>query len=179
MKSTVSIALLVLLLLNVMGYYGVFVGLQYKNNQQFNSSIESESYSVRESITIRVPLALPYHIDDQEFSKAEGLIQYQEEYYRLVRQKLVSDTLLIVCVRDHDEEEIAEALSDYVKTFADHPVTQNQRGKGSISFIKDFLPGAVNTSSSVSGWSNAISFASLSQSFQSRHITILTPPPQS
>jgi hypothetical protein len=161
-----------------MGYYGIFVGLQYKNNHNFSSVLYSEKYAENESITIRVPLALPYHISDQEFTKTEGKIQYEGNFYRLVKQKLVNDTLLIVCVRDGQETKIAEALADYVKTFADNSSNTSGQTKTVISFIKDFLPSDISISTSVAGWSKKVTFALYAPSLQSRQLVPPTQPPR-
>jgi hypothetical protein len=176
-KSLFSIALTLLLMLNILGYYGIFLGLQYKNDHDFSLRLEQNQYSQNDVMTITVPMAIPYHSDDQEFSRAEGRIQYDGNIYRLTKQKLVHDTLYIVCIRDKAETKIAEALSDYVKTFTDNPSHTNH-GKATVNLIKDYLPTDISISSQVQGWSKEITFADHALFFQSHCADISTPPPQ-
>jgi hypothetical protein len=179
MKSVFAILFTVLLLMNVMGYYGVFMGLQYKNSLDLTYSLDSERYSQENTITFKIPVAIPYHVDDIEYQRIDGTVIHQGVYYRLVKQKLMGDTLSVVCLRDDRQTEIKGALTDYVKTFADHATGSGQHHKGTISFIKDFTPTSVGIMSSITGWSKALEFAHLSQTKTSRFVSVFTPPPQS
>jgi hypothetical protein len=72
--------------------------------------------------------------------------------YRLVKQKLNRDTLFIVCVKDAHSKKINQALTDYVKTFADQPINSKQQSKLIQSFIKDYLLTGTVVESQSSGW---------------------------
>lgn len=178
MRTTFSILLIVLLLLNVLGYYGVFLGLQYKNAQDFTSRLDAEDYTEEETFTIKVPLVVPYHTDDQQYERVNGEIEHKGEFFRLVKQKLSKDTLYIVCIKDHTGKNIKKALSDYVKTFSDKPADANHQSKTVPSFIKDFLSIEISLMSSVHGWIHTINFPQGNETFSSLFLTITTPPPR-
>lgn len=140
--------------------------------------LDQQQYSHDETITIAVPFAIPYQ-QDSEYSRVDGEIEHNGEFYRLVKQKFEKDTLFIVCIKDQQSKRIKQALADYVKTFTDKPVDANNAAKGSITFIKDFLPTSINISHACQGWNCAIIQASFLDHFYDRNSVVFTPPPRS
>lgn len=177
MKKVVSIFLVVLLLLNVMGYYGLFLGLKYKNSVQVTQRLNADDYQDSETITLKVPLAIPYY-GDTEFERVDGEIEHNGEFYRLVKQKLEKDTLYIVCIKDVKSKHIQEALTEYVKTFTDHSADRSHT-KTIQSFIKDYVPTSFNLDSSATGWNLTILHPFiLKDSFSNPYFSIPSPPPK-
>jgi hypothetical protein len=152
-KKIVSIAFIFLLLFNVLGYYGLFFGLHYQNRQELIQQFDTENYSKLETVTIKVPLAVPYANDSQEYQRVDGEFEHQGEFYHMVKQRLSQDTLYIVCVKDQQSKRINQALTDYVKTFADKPVDGKSQTTTLPSFIKEYLVGTYTIKSSSGGWS--------------------------
>ena len=178
MKKITAIFLVLLLLFNALGFFGLFVGLQYKTKLDLVQRLDNDDYLVEETVTLKVPLALPYHIDSDEFERVDGEIEHNGEFYQLVKQKLEKDTLYIVCIKDHDSKRIKQALTDYVKTFTDKPIDAKHSGKVFSGFIKDFLPSSIELASASSGWNATVATTSLHDSFSSRSIAVFSPPPQ-
>lgn len=123
-------------------------------------------------------MALPYHIDSEEYERVDGEIEHNGEFYQLVKQKLEKDTLYIVCIKDHDSKRIKQALTDYVKTFTDKPVNTKHNGKIFTGFIKDFLPSSIEITPASSGWNYSVATTRFCDSFNSRSIAVSSPPPQ-
>jgi hypothetical protein len=171
--------MILLLLFNVLGYYGVFLGLKYRNTQAITQKLDTENYRESETITLKVPLALPYHVDENEYERVNGEIEHNGEFYRLVKQKLANDTLYIVCIKDHQSKQIKNALADYVKTFTDRPAESRHQSKTVPSFIKDFLPSEIAIESNIAGWNNNLSFITWEKSFTTLSLPVFSPPPQS
>lgn len=141
--------------------------------------LDNKQYSEHETVTLKVPMAVPYHIDVNEFERVDGEIEYKGEYYRLIKQKLEKDTLYIVCIKDQDSKRINQALADYVKTFTDKPANTKQSSKHLTSFIKDFLPSSVELANLSSGWdTTSPSSTEIDDFFSSVLLTVLSPPPQ-
>lgn len=178
MKQITAIFLVLLLLFNALGFFGLFVGLQYKTKLDLVQRLDNDDYLEEETVTLKVPLALPYHIDSDEYERVDGEIEHNGEFYQLVKQRLVKDTLYIVCIKDHDSKRIKQALADYVKTFTDKPVDAKHAGKIFAGFIKDFLPTHIEIASASSGWNAAVANTNLYDSFSSRTIAVFSPPPQ-
>jgi len=177
MKKVVSIALVVLLLLNVMGYYGIFVGLKYTNTLEVTQRINADDYDESETITIKIPLSIPYY-GDTDFERVDGEIEHEGRFYRLVKQKLQKDTLYIVCIRDTKAAHIHEALTDYVKTFTDQ--SADHSGIRTIqSFIKDYVPASFSLDAVATGWTSILHFAYLKDPEPEPVISSYSPPPES
>ena len=176
MKKIASIFLVVLLLLNVMGYYGLFMGLKYKNTQQVTQRIDADNYHESETVTIKIPLSIPYY-GNTEFERTDGEIEYEGQFYRLVKQKLERDTLYVVCIKDETAKHIQEAMTEFVKTFADQP-SDRSNTKTIQSFIKDYMPATFSLHAAASGWNILLQFRKIDDSISNPYIPFATPPPK-
>lgn len=179
MKKLIAIFLVFLVLFNALGFYGLIIGLRYKTGLDLTERLDNEEYSEKETVTLKVPMALPYHIDSEVYERIDGEIEHEGEFYRLVKQRLEKDTLYIVCIKDHDSKRIKQALSDYVKTFTDKPVDSKQALKAFAGFIKDFLPSTIDIKPASSGWNYSVALTDFSDSFSNRSLAVFSPPPQS
>jgi hypothetical protein len=177
MKRIVSIFLAVLVLMNVMGYYGIFLGLKYNHTIQFSQRLDVDSYDPSETVTMKVPLAIPY-ASDTEYERVDGEIEHNGESYRLVKQKLQQDTLYIVCVRDVKTDHIKQALAEYVKTFRDAPQNGPQQ-KVIPNFIKDFIQTSFNMGTSSTGWRQVMTIAYIEEGTKGPFLSSPSPPPKS
>jgi hypothetical protein len=177
LKKIIAIFLVILLLFNALGFYGLFVGLRYKNEIDLVQRLDNHDYLEEQTVTLKVPMTLPYHLDS-EYERVDGEIEHNGEFYRLVKQKLQKDTLYIVCIKDQGSKRIKQALADYVKTFTDKPVDAKHAGKFLTNFIKDFLPTSVGLSAASAGWTHAVPSADVMDTFSSRSIAVVSPPPQ-
>ncbi|MBT1696255.1 hypothetical protein KK083_05175 [Fulvivirgaceae bacterium PWU4] len=176
MKKICSIFLVCLLLLNVLGYYGVFLGLKYRNTVDLTQRLDAEDYATAETVTIKVPLAIPYYMDT-EFERIDGEIEHQGEYYRLVKQKLENDTLHIVCFRDVKGKRLKQALADYVKTFSHHS-SNEQSLKTVPGFIKDYISANFTLASSAMGWNVSLNPEAVQLPLHLMSLPVVSPPPE-
>jgi hypothetical protein len=176
MKKICSIFLVCLLLLNVMGYYGVFLGLKYRNTVDLTQRLDAGDYAASETVTIKVPLAIPYYMDTG-FERIDGEIEHQGEFYRLVKQKLENDTLHIVCFRDVKGKRLKQALADYVKTFSHHS-SDEQQLKTVPGFIKDYISANFTLASSAMGWNIAVDLNGVQVPLHVLSLPVVSPPPE-
>ena|SRR5688572_8931762 len=136
-----------------MGYYGIFLGLQYKNDKDMVQKFDAENYSDSDVVTIKIPISIPYVMDSKDFARVDGKFEHNGEFYRLVKQKLSKDTLYVVCIKDRENKRIDDAMTTFVKTFTDKPVDNNQsNAKIVITFIKDYIPQSFTVQHLVLGW---------------------------
>lgn len=177
MKKVFSILLVVLLLLNVMGYYGFFLGLKYQHAQQITQRLDSENYSQAETVTFTIPLAVPYY-GSTGYQRVNGEVEHRGEFYRLVKQKLQKDTLYIVCIKDVRSKHIQKALKDYVRTFADQSA-EKSGAKNLPSFIKDYMPTSFAIFPSAGGWSAVLHRCEMVGMLAGPFSASATPPPES
>jgi hypothetical protein len=178
LKRLTTIFLVALLLFNVLGYYGVFVGLQYQNNRNQIQRLDAELYDESETFTLKVPISIPYAVDQTEFERVDGEFEHQGQFYRMVKQKLSNDTLQIVCIKDHQGTRITQALKDYVKSFTDKPAQGKSDGKTTMTFIKDYIPSTYSIGHRSIGWSTMISLTSPAENLASSFYASIVHPPE-
>ncbi len=153
LKTFISLAFTAILLLNIMGYYGIFLGMQYRNDVVMVKSLHASQYDGAQPITIEVPNSIPYMEDNPDFVTVNGKFEHQGEHYRsLIKQKYAQDTLTVVFVKDFETQKITETLSKSVKNFTGKNDNQKNNAKPTINFIKDYLPQTFSLKSSSAGW---------------------------
>ncbi len=149
--------MLFLFLLNVLGFYGIFLGLQFKSAMEANRNLDEERYADFDAVTFKVPLSIPYSSDNEDFERVSGEFEHEGEVYRLLKQKFSRDTLTLVCVKDREAMKINQAMTDYVKTFSDKPANAKQQNTKSLqSFCKDYVTTLVSIEPQASGWNETV-----------------------
>jgi hypothetical protein len=176
MKKLTAHLLIMLLLLNVLGYYGIFMGIKYQHTTELNHRFDESSFDEFETITIKIPLAIPYY-NNTDFERVNGEIEHNGEFYRLVKQKYEKDTLHIVCVRDFKSESIKQALTDYIKTFSEHS-SDGKTTQTAPGFIKDYITTHFDMTTSAEGWKSDIRFGLTDKMLISFSPTLTSPPPE-
>lgn len=156
MRRIVAIALLLLLLFNVLGFYGIFMGLQYQNRQQLVQRFDADQYDESQTITFKVPLSIPYAGDRQDYVRVDGEFEHEGEFFHMIKQRLSQDTLYVVCVNDQQSKRIHRAMTDYVKTFGDDAAGQDHANIIVPSFIKEYLIESHHMDRSSRGWAQPI-----------------------
>jgi hypothetical protein len=140
-------------MLNALGYYGIFLGMQYKNDLAMTKALDSDNYDREQVITLKVPVSIPYMPDQADFNKIEGKFEHQGQLYRIIKQRYAQDTLTIICVKDTEHEKIDRVLTDFVKTFTDKASDNKPTTKISFNFLKDYLTVPFSIRSLSIGWS--------------------------
>lgn len=177
MKHFFSIVLIVIVLLNTMGYYVIFVGLQYKHDAAVIKNIDSEHYDASQTVVLKLPMSVPYQTDDENFTRVDGVIEHKGEHYRLVKQKYAMDTLTVICIRDTERKKIDDEMANYVEGFTDKAPGHNNNAKQSITFIKDYLPHCMTVTSLTVGWETDIQHLTFSKLLVSSfEASVINPP---
>jgi hypothetical protein len=177
MKRSVASLLLLIFVLNVFGYYGVFMGVRFHAAKEIRNSFDVDNYQRASEITIKVPLTMPYSSDMEDYQRVDGEFNYQGNVFRLVKQKLTGDTLYIVCIKDTQTNKIDKALEDYVKTFTDSPSGEKNQSKSAPSISKDYFSSVIEIKMNQSGWEHFIQWAPFeTEKISSFHNRVIQPP---
>ncbi len=140
MKRVLSIALIVLFLFNVIGYYGIYMAMLRQARVALNEKIDNEQYQEEQTVTIKIPLTLPYPVQE-DYQRVQGDFEHQGEFYKLVKQKYSNDTLYVVCLKSAEEKRAFKVFSDLVKLSTENSSTSSsQNSKTIVSVIKDYNP---------------------------------------
>lgn len=157
MKRFSSTILIGLILMNVMGYYGLLVGLQYQNDRDLARRIISGTYEDDETINLKIPMVAvtPGSVGEEQL---RGEFMKQGDVYKLIRQKLYRDTFHIVAIRDKTGTFIKHAMTEYTKTFSDNAKDDDSPSLIVLPvFIKEYLQKPFSISSGSYGWTASIS----------------------
>jgi len=170
--------LILLVLLNVLGYYGVFMGLEYQNNRAMLKMLDAGMYDGEDEVTIKIPVSIPYLIDAEHFERVDGTFEHQGQVYRKVKQRYSQDTLYMVCVKDHRGTHLQHALTSYVKTFSDRPVDHKPSTKISLSFIKEYFHRSIHLEHYAAGWHYGLSVVRAGVVFIASFSAFIIHPPE-
>ncbi len=140
--------------MNTMGYYAIFLGLQYKHSVAMTSAFDANQYNATDAVTIKIPMILPYMNEDSDFRRVDGAFEYKGEFYRLIKQKYANEMLTVICIKDTEKKRINEAITDYVMTFGD--TGDDQGSQLTISFIKDYIPQTLTIITTSNGWQSDV-----------------------
>lgn len=115
MKKGLAIIFLMVFLFNVGGYYVVFWGLRFHTDQQLSDRVKANLYGADEIVELRIPVTLPYPIQDQGFQPVDGRFEHQGEHFKLIKHKFENDTLYVVCIRDLETRRLVNTMRNYVE----------------------------------------------------------------
>jgi len=175
-KKVVSLALITVLLMNTMGYYAIFLGLQYNNSVKLTLAFDSDQYDESKAITIRIPMSIPYLQDDEDFKRVDGTYRHKGEFYRLIKQRYAQEMLTVICIKDSETKRISEAITDYVMSFTDSGDDHDLSLK--ISFIKDYIPQVLEILTTSNGWSSDVVESITSNNLKSSFTVSVIQPPE-
>jgi hypothetical protein len=178
LKKAFALLLLFTFLFNVGGYYIVFWGLRFQADQQLIKRLDADQYLPEETFEIKIPVTLPYPIQATDFQRVDGNFEHNGEVFKLVKQKLQNDTLYVVCIRNHQVEQLKITLTDYVELTNSLPGT-NQKALNFLGkLVKDFCSQQDFNFLHDSSFTTTSRFAETSLSFCSPVMQILAPPPE-
>lgn len=103
--------------------------------------MESESQSTQDIYEFKIPLALPYPIQEN-YVRNFGEFEYNGEHYIFAGQRLSDDTLYIKTVRNIKKKELYKAFEEYAKMSNDMPSSKQKQGRGLLAkIIKEYKSG--------------------------------------
>jgi hypothetical protein len=166
-------------LFNVGGYYVVFWTVRISGENQLSLRLDNDNYADHETFLFKLPLTLPYGINQQGYQRVEGSFEHGGQFYQLVKQKLENDTLFIVCIKDHEKKKIVDAFSDYTKLSHDLPTSSEKEGLNLLSKLaKEFENNILLEIVMTEGWFLSRFYAIRQPDLLSSENNIPSPPPK-
>lgn len=172
--------LLSLLLYNMVGYSVVYwlggnVALELQKD-------ELESTLKEEYITVKVPVSLPYQTNWTAPQPVQGKLQVGNEFYEMVEQIMLNDTIYITCKPDRDARANFYALADHInKHIHDHAADGPKPSKSIvIQLLKEYVSfQRVHTFFIIESLSDSTPLQQPSFWLLSRAFGVFSPPPES
>lgn len=177
-KRLIASLMLVLFLLNVLGYYGILQGFKANSMVAWESAIHEGEEATGAMVTFKIPLSVPYGVDSREYRSAEGQFEFGGEIYQITKQKLFKDTLYIVGVKDETSSMWGRAIADYVMTFSDTQDDASDSQTTKINLIKDFISFSISLTGDNGGWHVLIEPSSRVAHFASTYCASFVHPPE-
>ena len=177
-KRSVAIFFLVIFLFNLRGYYLVFWGLRSKAKTDLLHRLDADAFSSEEVVVLTLPVSLPYPIHEARYERADGEVEYNGEFYRLVKQKIEKDTLFMVCIKDRQQKKLQRAMNDYVSLANSLPASAKHTMDLLAKIFKDFTRSSDILLSLRGGWSTDILFSVKDFSLLQQVYPIDSPPPK-
>lgn len=114
-------------LFNVIGYRVFFYFLERGADMRIEARLEKLTEEDRSLITVKIPIRLPYQTDWQDFEKTEGEVTVNGSVYRYVKQRVYRDTLILLCINDHDKSRLIKGTADYFEKVNDLSAENNKK----------------------------------------------------
>ncbi|HZY80837.1 MAG TPA: hypothetical protein VFE50_15040 [Cyclobacteriaceae bacterium] len=177
MKRLFAIVILNIFLLNVLGYYGVLLGLKTHSGDELSQRLDSDMYDLGATVTFQVPLTMPYATDSHGYERVDGEFEKDGAVYRMVKQRYYQDVLYIVCIKDEKTTHINNALEDFVQSFAGQDDDNSQQHTSAPSLIKDYVDYYVTLTPSVNGWEKEVTNNSVARNLIDSYFASIIHPP--
>jgi hypothetical protein len=162
MNRIFSYCFIFLILLNVVGYNGLFFGIRYHHERTMKENFDNGNFESGSVVTMKIPIALPYTYDGLDFDRVDGEFEYSGDLYRLVEKKLEADTLTVICVRDDRHQQINNAFKSYAKELQSTSSGDKTSGSHTAHFTKDYVQQNFSLLSNADGWSICVEMFFLS-----------------
>jgi hypothetical protein len=124
-NKPVAIFLLLIHIFNVGGYRFVFDKLEKDASVQLIDKLDNEEYRDDQLIEMKVPLPMPYQTNWASFERYNGEIQIEGVHYNYVKRKVWNDTLILLCIPNHDKMQLNSAKEQFFSLVND----LDQKGK--------------------------------------------------
>jgi len=174
-KRLFAAFILSVFLLNVLGCYGILLGLKVNASQEMAEMLDSEMYDLGSTITFKIPLSIPYGMDSKGYERVDGQFEKDGVVYRMVKQQIYHDVLYLVCVKDTKSSKINNALSDIAQGFAGHD--DGDQKTVSQTLIKDYVNTEISLTREIAGWqSDVIQSSAVRHFFDSYSPSFIHPP---
>lgn len=160
-----------------MGYYGVFLGLQYRNARQLIKKFDEGAYDLKQTQILKIPFKSPSLAGSETFERMDGDFERHGEVYRIIKSRLFRDTFHIVYMKDKTSTALNKALSDYVRTFI-----EESPGRAHVAvmplFIKEYFSETISMKQLSTGWEHAVRKESHSIIFIEAFTSSIIHPPE-
>jgi len=113
LRKTAAIFLQFILLFNIAGYRAWFYYAERNADIKMETSLDNNEYNEADLITLRVPLNMPYQIENARFERVNGEFSFEGKIYRYVKRKVSQGSLILLCLPDVQKMHLKNAKTAY------------------------------------------------------------------
>lgn len=115
LKQLTAILLLALLLFNWCGYRLVTAIMSQKATLHLEKKIDRAQYEDSDLIELRIPLEVPYQLNQSDFERSYGEVEVNGRVYTHVKRRVEAGQLILLCLPNEHREQIEGAAQDFYK----------------------------------------------------------------
>jgi hypothetical protein len=103
------------------------------------ASLDKEAYNMKDLITIKIPLSLPYLNNWSDFQRVDGEIELDGRIYKFVKRKVYDGQLILLCLPDDHKMHLKAAREDFFKSVNDLSAipSSKKQNKGNTAAFKN------------------------------------------
>jgi hypothetical protein len=113
LRKSAAIILLLILLFNIIGYRVWFYYAEQKADMAMESRLDKDQYDVNDLISITVPLDNPYQLEQRNFQRIDGEVNFQGKNFKYVKRKVSDGKLILLCIPDARKMFLKKGKAEY------------------------------------------------------------------
>ena len=121
-RKPAAIFLLLVLLFNIVGYRVWFYYAEKKSDSRMEALLNKNQYDEDDLVLLKVPLNMPYQIEQTQFERVDGEVTLNGRIYKYVKRRVSQGNLLLLCLPDTHKMSLKKA-----KTGLDFPAAPSSK----------------------------------------------------
>jgi hypothetical protein len=133
--------MLVNLLFNSFGYRIIAFVLEERAGKIKEAQFDNHYYNEADLVEIKIPFKLPYSTAWKDFERIDGEISIKGKYYKYVKRKVIVDSLVLLCLPDHDKARLESAHGKFFELVNGLKLPLQKKTESSVlkTLISDYL----------------------------------------
>jgi hypothetical protein len=136
LRKSASIILLFILMFNMIGYRAWFYYAERKADIAMETRLDKDQYDENDLISITVPLDNPYQLEQRNYQRIDGEINFQGKNFKFVKRKVSDGKLILLCIPDARKMVLKKAKAEYGNAAND--LNGNSKGSSRSGIQKSF-----------------------------------------
>jgi hypothetical protein len=177
MKKLTALTLLCIFLFNIGGYSLLYWAEKQQASKELQSRLDRGEFAGSQAITIKVPMSIPYQ-SDRDYERVNGEFEYKGQFYKLVKQRVLGDTLYVVCVIDSKKKELVDEMNEFTRKASESSSTNQPLKVASANPLQDYSnESTVELTALTPGWTVTYPFFEISSLLTESVVDTNSPPP--
>jgi hypothetical protein len=120
----------------MIGYRVWFYYAELKADMAMESRLDKDQYDTNDLISIIIPLDNPYQLEQRNFQRIDGEINFQGKNFKYVKRKVSDGKLILLCIPDARKMVLKKGKAEYGNAAND--LNGNSRGSSRSGTQKSF-----------------------------------------
>lgn len=115
LKKLAAILLIALFTFNLFGYRILFYVAQQQSDNNMGRALDRNEYDEKDLVTIKIPISIPYQVEQRDFDRVDGEINLNGRIYKFVKRKVCDGNLVLLCLPDQNKMHLQSAKDELAK----------------------------------------------------------------